>query len=322
MIKHVKRLLPAMLALLRAGCAAIPQDTPTSRYKVALIAKSTGLEFWNAVFTGAQAAATEYNIDLVVTAPENEEDFEGQNTLIENAVEEGAKAIIFSAIDYEANAAAIDAAAQAGVLIINIDSQVNSDHVSAYIGVDNYGAGRMAAQSALDGVSGQLRVGLVNYEVNGANGRDRAAGACDAFQESGRAEVIATVQTHPNSEDARRDVLEMLRDHPEINVLVALNEPIGVGTARAVHQMQRADDLWLVAFDSNGETVDALQNGAVDALIVQNSYSMGYFGVQSAYKMLAGQGSSVDTDNVASAAVITRDNMFAMDNQRELFLFE
>ena len=322
MIKHVKRLLPAMLALLLAGCAAIPQDTPTSRYKVALIAKSTGLEFWNAVFTGAQAAATEYNIDLVVTAPENEEDFEGQNALIEDAVEEGAKAIIFSAIDYEANAAAIDAAAQAGVLIINIDSQVNSDHVSAYIGVDNYGAGRMAAQSALDGVSGQLRVGLVNYEVNGANGRDRAAGACDAFEQSGRAEVIATVQTHPNSEDARRDVLEMLRDHPEINVLVALNEPIGVGTARAVHQMQRADDLWLVAFDSNGETVDALQNGAVDALIVQNSYSMGYFGVQSAYKMLAGQGSSVETNNVTAAAVVTRDNMFAMDNQRELFLFE
>lgn len=322
MIKHVKRLLPAMLALLLAGCAAIPQDAPTSRYKVALIAKSTGMEFWNSVFTGAQAAATEYNIELTVTAPDDEEDYKTQNTLIENAVEEGARAIIFSAIDYEANAAAIDAAAQAGVLIINIDSQVNSEHVSAYIGVDNYGAGRMAAQSALDGVSGQLRVGLVNYEVNGANGRDRAAGACDAFEQSGRAEVIATVQTHPNSEDARRDALEMLRDHPEINVLIALNEPSSVGTARAVHQMQRADDLWLVAFDSNLETVDALQNGAVDALVVQNSYSMGYFGVQSAYRLLAGQGSSVDTDNVASAAVITRDNMFAMDNQRELFLFE
>lgn len=322
MIKHVKRLLPTMLALLLAGCAAMPQDAPTSRYKVALIAKSTGPEFWNAVFTGAQAAATEYNIELTVTAPDNEENFEGQNALIENAVEDGAKAIIFSAIDYEANAAAIDAAAQAGVLIINIDSQVNSEHVSAYIGVDNYGAGRMAAQSALNGVSGQLRVGLVNYEVNGANGRDRAAGACDAFEQSGRAEVIATVQTHPNSEDARRDALEMLRDHPEINVLIALNEPSSVGTARAVHQMQRADDLWLVAFDSNLETIDALQNGAVDALVVQNSYSMGYFGVQSAYRLLAGQGNSVDTDNVASAAVITRDNMFAMDNQRELFLFE
>lgn len=322
MIKFIKRLLPAALALALAGCAALPQDAPTSRYKVALIAKSTGLEFWNAVFTGAQAAATEYNIDLVVTAPENEEDFEGQNALIEDAVADGAKAIIFSAIDYEANAAAIDAAAQAGVVIINIDSQVNSGHVAAYIGVDNYGAGRMAAQSALDGVPGQLNVGLINYEVNGANGRDRAAGAKEAFEQSGRAQVVATAQTHPNADDARRDALEMLRDHPEINVLIALNEPSSVGTARAVHQMQRADDLWLVAFDSNLETIDALQNGAVDALVVQNSYSMGYFGVQSAYRLLAGQGSSVSTDNIASAAVITRDNMFAMDNQRELFLFE
>ena len=322
MIKFIKRLLPAALALALAGCAALPQDAPTSRYKVALIAKSTGLEFWNAVFTGAQAAATEYNIDLVVTAPENEEDFEGQNALIEDAVADGAKAIIFSAIDYEANAAAIDAAAQAGVVIINIDSQVNSGHVAAYIGVDNYGAGRMAAQSALDGVPGQLNVGLINYEVNGANGRDRAAGAMDTFEQSGRAQVVATAQTHPNADDARRDALEMLRDHPEINVLIALNEPSGVGTARAVHQMQRADDLWLVAFDSNLETIDALQNGAVDALVVQNSYSMGYFGVQSAYRLLAGQGSSVSTDNIASAAVITRDHMFAMDNQRELFLFE
>ena len=322
MIKFIKRLLPAALALALAGCAALPQNAPTSRYKVALIAKSTGLEFWNAVFTGAQAAATEYNIDLVVTAPENEEDFEGQNALIEDAVADGAKAIIFSAIDYEANAAAIDAAAQAGVVIINIDSQVNSGHVAAYIGVDNYGAGRMAAQSALDGVPGQLNVGLINYEVNGANGRDRAAGAKEAFEQSGRAQVVATAQTHPNADDARRDALEMLRDHPEINVLIALNEPSSVGTARAVHQMQRADDLWLVAFDSNLETIDALQNGAVDALVVQNSYSMGYFGVQSAYRLLAGQGSSVNTDNIASAAVITRDNMFAMDNQRELFLFE
>ena len=107
----------------------------------------------------------------------------------------------------------------------------------------------------------------------------------DAFEQSGRAKVVATAQTHPNADDARRDALEMLRDHPEINVLIALNEPSGVGAARAVHQMQRSEDLWLAAFDSNLETVDALQNGAVDAQVVQNSYSMGYFGVQSAYRL-------------------------------------
>ena len=113
----------------------------------------------------------------------------------------------------------------------------------------------------------------------------------------------------------------MLREHPEINVLVAFNEATAVGAARAVQQMQRADDLWLVAFDSNIETIDALQTGVVDALIVQNTYGMGYFGVESAYKLLAGQGSNVEKSTVTTTRIITRDNMFAMDKQKALFPF-
>lgn len=231
---------------------------------------------------------------MTITAPDDEEDYAAQNQLIADAVEDGAQAIVFSAIDYEANAAAIDAAAAAGVTVISVDSAVNSDNVAAYIGADNYGAGRMVAQSALDGMEGTLCVGLINYEVNGANGRDREQGARDAFAESGRAKITAAVSTHPNAASARADTLAMLRTHPEINVLIALSETTAVGAAQAVQQMQRADDLWLAAFDSNIETIDALQTGTVDTLIVQNTYGMGYFGVESAYKLLAGQGSSVE----------------------------
>ena len=300
MTKTIKRLLPAALAVLLAGCAMQPVDSTTTRYRVALVAKNNrDSEFWDAVFTGAEAAATEYNLQLTITAPDDEEDYAAQNQLIADAVENGAQAIVFSAIDYEANAAAIDAAAAAGVTVISVDSAVNSDNVAAYIGADNYGAGRMAAQSALDGMEGALCVGLINYEVNGANGRDREQGARDAFAESGRARITAAVSTHPNAASARADTLAMLRTHPEINVLIALNETTAVGAAQAVQQMQRADDLWLAAFDSNIETIDALQTGAVDALIVQNTYGMGYFGVESAYKLLTGQESSVEKSNIS-----------------------
>ena len=230
MTKTIKRLLPAALAVLLAGCAMQPVDSTTARYRVALIAKNNrNSEFWDAVFIGAEAAATEYNLQLTITAPDDEEDYAAQNQLIADAVEDGAQAIVFSAIDYEANAAAIDAAAAAGVTVISVDSAVNSDNVAAYIGADNYGAGRMVAQSALDGMEGALCVGLINYEVNGANGRDREQGARDAFAESGRARITAAVSTHPNAASARADTLAMLRTHPEINVLIALSETTAVG---------------------------------------------------------------------------------------------
>ena len=110
MIKHVKTLAACLSALLLAGCAASPTPAPTTTcYHVAMIAKSTSTEFWSAVFAGAEAAATEYKMDLTITGSESEEDYSSQNDLIEKAVEEGAQAIIFSASDYQQNAAAIDA---------------------------------------------------------------------------------------------------------------------------------------------------------------------------------------------------------------------
>lgn len=125
MIKRIKMLLPAVLAvLLLAGCNVQSAAATTARYRVTVVAKSRESEFWKAVLSGAEAAATEYNMQLTVLAPDNEENYDAQNQLIEKAVEDGAQAIVFSAIDYEANAEAIDAAAAAGVTIVGIDSAV------------------------------------------------------------------------------------------------------------------------------------------------------------------------------------------------------
>ena len=97
MTKTIKRLLPAALAVLLAACAMQPVDRTTARYRVALIAKNNrDSEFWDAVFTGAEAAATEYNLQLTITAPDDEEDYAAQNQLIADAVEDGAQANGFS----------------------------------------------------------------------------------------------------------------------------------------------------------------------------------------------------------------------------------
>lgn len=318
-----KRLTVLLLALcLLVGCAASGSGTQTAgstRYKVALVAKSTQTDFWKAVFVGAEAAATEYNMDLTIDGPDTEEDYETQNQMIADAVASGAQALVFSAIDYDANAPAIEAAAEQGVKIVVIDSAVNSQKVATYIGTDNYSAGQMAAQAALRGATGDLKVGIVNYDINSANGQDRERGAVDTFAESGRAEVVATIHTLAEATSARADTLAMLQAHPEINVLLAFNEPTSVGAAQAVEELQLQDSLCMVAFDSNLETVDALQTGVVDALVIQNTYEMGYFGVQSAYKLLAGQRNDVEKHVDTATRIINRENLFALDSQKVLF---
>lgn len=309
-----------LLLSLLFGCASTAQ-TP-SQHTVTLIAKSTETEFWLSVFAGAEAAATEYNMKLTIVGPETEEDYETQNQMVADTVEAGAEALIFSAIHYDKNAQAIDAAAQSGVKIVAIDSNVASDAVSTYIGTDNYAAGQMAAQAALERVNGDFKVGIINYDISSFNGQERERGAVDALNASGRAEIISVINTLAEAQQAQADTVKLLEEHPEINVLLAFNEPTSVGAAMAIQQLECEDSIFLVGFDSNVASVDGLQDGSVDALIVQNPYAMGYLGVESAYKLLNGQGGELAEIVDTSTQIVDRENLFSIDSQKALFAFE
>lgn len=68
-----------------SGCKdgqGFDSDTPS----VAIIIKGSESDFWNDVKKGALSAATEFNIDITFEGPDNEEDYETQNRMIENAV--------------------------------------------------------------------------------------------------------------------------------------------------------------------------------------------------------------------------------------------
>lgn len=321
-MKQSRRLALCAALLFACLCGCGTDSALSTRYSVALITKSTDSEFFLSAFAGARAAATEYNLDLTITGPGTEEDYETQNKMIGEAVEAGADAIVFSAIDYEKNAAAIDAAAAAGVQVVSIDSGVGSDQVSTYIGTDNYAAGRMAARAALERVEGPLQVGIVNYNEGTANGQERVRGAMDALDESGRAKIAAVVTTLVDAPRAQTDTVGLLLDHPEINVLMAFNEPTSVGAARAVRTLDRAEQIFLVGFDSNIVTIDGLQDGYVDALIVQNPYAMGYLGVESAYKLLSEQSGGLEPMLDTATQIVNRENFFTIDGQKALFAFD
>lgn len=143
-------LLVAVTGMIILSCSG--ESSPQDSYKIAVIAKSTVSDFWQNVRRGVKAAATEYNIEISFDGPENEEDYVAQNEMITSAVARGVDVIVLSAIDYYESVDAVNAAVAAGVEVVMIDSGVDSDRISSFIGTDNYGAGRLAGEAALDAV--------------------------------------------------------------------------------------------------------------------------------------------------------------------------
>ncbi|MDO4554727.1 MAG: substrate-binding domain-containing protein [Lachnospiraceae bacterium] len=314
--------LSFVLMILLCGCANISDGSENQRSQtkqtVAMITKSTSSAFWKSVEAGANAACTEYNMNLIFEGPDNEEDYETQNKMIEEAVKEGAKAIVFSAVDYEANAQSIDKAAEQGVKIVVIDSDVNSANVSCRISTDNYVAGQMAGEAMLDTSKNELNIGIVNFDKNSENGQQREKGFKDVAQADPRVNIVETINVISTTKDATMD---LLKRHPEINCIATFNEWTSLGVGYAIQDLELANETRVVAFDSNVVSVGMLETGEVDALIVQNPYAMGYLGIEAVSKLLAGETVSEPVVDTATT-LITRENMFTESAQRILFTFQ
>nr|WP_318686683.1 substrate-binding domain-containing protein [uncultured Acetatifactor sp.] len=310
--------LATVLGISLCGCGGRAENR---KPYVAIITKSTTSTFWKTVFAGASAAATEYNLDITFTGPEKEEDYALQNQMVRDAMNNGAEVIVFSAVDYNANADVINEAAQRGVKVVIIDSDVNSDMVSCRIGTDNVEAGRQAAQAALAAQEDELYVGIVNYDVNSANGQQREQGFREIMEEEERVKEITTINVVSTTEDARVGTRELISENPRINVIVTFNEWTSLGVGWAIRDLECSDSIHVVAFDSNVVSVGMLETGEVDALIVQNPYAMGYLGVEAA-SMLASGNNVPETIVNTAAFIVTRDNMFEQEYQKILFFFD
>lgn len=316
-------LLSLVLLLSAAGlfAAAAALQAGTAKYRIAMVVKSTESDFWKSVFAGANVAATEYNASLSIAGAKTEDDFAEQNALIRKAIREGADALVLSAVDYEENAAAANEAAEAGMALVVIDSDVNSSAVKSRIGTDNYEAGRITARAVAEQTAGEaLNIGIVNFDENTENGQGREAGFREEIVKLSDVRKIDTINVLSMTEDAREKTRRLIEENPELNVIVTFNEWTSLGVGWAIRDLEKQEDIMVVAFDSNTVSVGMLESGEVDALIVQNPYAMGYLGVETACRLLDGKKAEPRVDTATTA--VTRENMYQPEHQKILFRFE
>lgn len=318
----IKKLSAVLLCLPVLALSSCTGGRPAQN-KVAVIVKALDSDFWHSVKKGVEAAATEYNVAVTFRGPGNEEDYEGQNRLIDNAVRDGANAIVLSAIDYKENAEAAERAMQAGVRVITIDSDIDSDGVSMFIGTDNVDAGHKAAEAVSNsfGDDRQINIGIINYYKSTENGIQREKGFRKYTESVSNANITASVNVSSNTESVMEAASALLNEHPEINVLVGLNEWMTLGIGYTVRQLGLADKVYAIGFDTNSVCVGMLETGEIDTLIVQNPFAIGYLGVKKAAEVIAGEavsGREFFTESVA----VNKENLFDSDIQKLVFEFD
>ena len=118
-----------------------------------------------------------------------------------------------------------------------------------------------------------------------------------------------------SDEDAIQYYMEK---HPDLKGCIATNETVTQLAIRTLDQFDSEKHITLVGFDAGKEQVNALKDGKVDGLIVQNPFGMGYATVVAAARTVLEIGNEAEVNT--GYVWVTADNM--NDDTITPFLYE
>jgi ribose transport system substrate-binding protein len=291
---------------------------------VEVVIKSSDYEnfpFWDVVRQGVETAAEDFQVTVFIQGPPSETQIDLQIEMIRKALERRPQAIVAAAADFKRLAPIAGEIQQEGIPLITIDSFIDSDIPVSRIGTDNHAAGYKAGEALQDFLppeeasSAGAQIAIISYLRDTSSQIDREEGVRDFL--FGKLTAAGTWYCNADIAVAEEQVRQILLELPEVTGFVALNEQATVGAARAIEAAGRGGSVTLIGFDNSPPIIQFLENGVIQAIIVQKPFNMGYLGIKSAVDTI--NGTAVDAVIDTGSVCITRDTMYTSENQKLLF---
>lgn len=316
-MSYLKRITIVLMATaLLTGCGGENSETTTVKEKpiVALVVKSLANEFFVDMADSARAhqAAHADDYELIVNGLKDENDLSQQVTLLEQMTARGADIIVVAPADSKALIPAIKRARQSGVIVVNIDNQLDRDLLAEadiqvpFVGPDNRAGARLAAEHLATKLSAGDQVAIIGGIATAFNGQQRQLG----FEDAMAAADINVVSTQAgNWEQARASSIAsaMIAEHPDLRALLCSNDSMAIGAVAAVRQAGKTEQIQVIGYDNIGAARELLSQGDMLATVDQYGDQLAIYGIEYGLQIL--RNGHVPADKQTPVRLVTADHL-------------
>ena len=264
--------------------------------KVGLVMKSLANEFFQQMQAGAEAYAAE-NVDLFdfqSVGMKDERDFAAQVEAVENYITQQFDVIVIAPADSKAMVAPIKQAIEAGIMVINIDVALDQQAMTdagialAFFGPDNRAGAKLAGDALAEKLGPGGKVVILEGNPEADNAVQRKLGFEDAIA-AGQLELLDSRTAHWETEEANQVMTNFLTSYPDIQGVMAANDSMALGVARALDAAGKTGEIQVVGFDNIPAVQPLVKDGQMLATIEQYGADMAKFGIGFGLRELAGE---------------------------------
>ena len=284
----------------------------SDRIRIGVVPKAVTHVFWKSVHAGAILAGREANVDIEWKGPALETDFSRQIEIVDAMINARVNGIVLAPTEATALITVVERAEREGIPVTIFDSGINSEKYVSFVSTNNYDAGAAAARQLASflGDKGEIIV------VKGVPGSSSTMQREKGFEETlvrDFPDIQILAEQYSMSDRARALAVSenMLTAHPNLDGVFASSEPSTEGAAKALRSRDLTDKVKLMGFDFSENIEMYLKDGAIDALVVQDPFNIGYEAVKTIVSAMDGQTPQKRIDSPFT--IITPDNLHTQE---------
>ena len=308
--KAISILLTAAMgvSVLAAGTVTVSAAEKKDKYVIGMSQCNLG-EPWRVAMNDQIAMAAEKHPEFEVIFADAAQDNSKQIADIENFVQMGVDLIITSPNEATPLTNAVSAAYDAGIPVILLDRKIDGDKYTQFIGADNVDMGRIAGEYIADTL---LPDGGKVCEIKGLEGTsggiDRDNGFREGIKKNDKIEIVSVNNADWLREKAITVAEEMLQTNDEIDLFLALNDPMAEGAYIAAKNAGREGDILFVGFDGLPTPDGGIRSVMDGRLSMTQVYPTGGTeAIESAYQLLV-EGKELDKTLTLTSEIVVPDN--------------
>jgi ribose transport system substrate-binding protein len=276
--------------LLIGALVFMPCCQKRTKKLIGVVPKATSHLFFMSIHAGVRAAERDFGVEVLWNGPRQETEFSRQIEIVDSMIARRVDALAISATDHTALVAPVKRAMDAGIPVTVFDSGLDLTGYVTFVATDNYGAGVIAARKLAELVHGKGKVAELMHKPGGMSTGDRERAFDDTMAKEFPAIQVVDRRYGMADPAKSRDAAEnILTAHPDLDGMFASAEANSLGAIQAIKARNLSGKVKLVTFDSSDAHLEALKDGTIDAMLVQDPYRIGYEAVRSLVMKLNGQ---------------------------------
>ncbi len=262
------------LISLATGCA---RHSKSEHYY--LVATNTGVPYWKTAEDGFDKAAAEYGVSAEMRGPKGF-DPQAEVTEFKSVVALKPAGILVSVASSQLMTPEINAAIDAGIPVITMDSDAPESKRLYFIGTNNLEAGHLGGHRVAAQLNGKGNVVFISNPGQ-PNLDERLKGYKEIFAAYPGIKVVDVFDMHGDSGAAMDKAAEYLErtGADRVDAIVCL-ESTSAKDVVEIFKRKNVKDRLLVGMDLQIGTLLLVKDGTIDSTISQKPYTMGLLGLK------------------------------------------